>query len=145
MIKHKYAQLRLGNWVQIPSPVYDAGDGDRSNGYCRVTKLEKHELWTDALEETSYDKIAYIPLSPEILSLAGFENYTTGNVVTCWRAYGPEGGGDIQIEFCDGEVGIKIDTAEAYLTTQEIEYVHQLQNLFEDLNIEIEINLDDIE
>lgn len=66
-------ELRLGDWVCVPALVYDAGDGDFSNGYEKITKLEEYEVWTTGLKEIGYDEIEPIPLTAEILEKNGWE------------------------------------------------------------------------
>ena len=65
-------ELMLGDWVQIPKLKYDLGDGDFFNGFTQITKLERFELWTDALNEISYDEIYPIPLTEKIIERLGF-------------------------------------------------------------------------
>ena len=65
-------ELMLGDWVYIPKLRYDLGDGDCFNGYTRITKLERDEVWTEDFTELSYDEIFPIPLTAKLLTAIGF-------------------------------------------------------------------------
>ena len=66
-------ELMIGDWVQIPKLKQDLGDGDSFNGFTQVTRLEKDELWTDALKEIPYDGIRPIPIIDRLLDKIGFK------------------------------------------------------------------------
>ncbi len=88
-------------------------------------------------------------LTPEILEKNGFEKYydegTKGSWITMWTSIGPDGNGDIEIEFRDdNEINVKIDTAGSrclgsYVTTQSIKFVGQLNTLFEVIGVDKKI------
>ena len=88
-------------------------------------------------------------LTPEILERNGFERYhdngTKDSWITMWASIGPDGEGDIEIDFRDDdEIRVKIDTAGSrcpgsYVTTQNVMLVGQLNTLFEVIGIDKKI------
>lgn len=71
-----------------------------------------------------------IKLSPYILEKNGFETWPCGDLITCWKAVGKDGDDDLEVDFEKGKyIKVKFDIVGMYISTQKIQYVHQLQHL----------------
>lgn len=132
----KTNEIRRKSWVLcngIPRKVkYVRDDGTRDS---QVELFGKPNFITTA------EMLEPVPLSVEIMQKNGFEVYGDDGTRYCWAGYGEDKQFDIEVSFDEENDIIKteIDIAGWYLVTEEIRNVHQLQNIFWDFNIDIEI------
>ena len=104
----------LGDWVNIPE----------LPGNAQITKLEKYEVWTDRLNELSYDEIEPILLTDEILKKNGFYKYQEDE-----EQWVLDGLGTILLKL-DGHFWARITSMPV-----SIMFVHELQHLLRRLGI----------
>ena len=104
----------LGDWVNIPE----------LPGNAQITKLEKYEVWTDRLNELSYDEIEPILLTDEILKKNGFYKYQEDE-----EQWVLGGLGTILLKL-DGHFWARITSMPV-----SIMFVHELQHLLRRLGI----------
>ena len=95
---------------------------------------------------TTIEYLRPIPLTPEILESIGFERYEQGgDCIVMWYGYGEDGKDDISIEFnvYSGQptTKTKFDVVGSYFVSDEIEFIHQLQNAFALCKINKQITL----
>jgi hypothetical protein len=134
----KINEIRHGSWVlcnDIPRKVKKVNnDGTHDS---QVELYYKPNFLTNA------ECLNPIPLSTEIMEKNGFEVYgdEDGQTKYAWTGYGEDNEDDIEIEFdlANERIQTKIDIKGWYIVTSEIRNVHELQNLFWDCGIEIEI------
>ena len=132
----KINEIRHGSWV-------------RHKGFPMKVKKVNNDGTSDSSVELYYTVVTNaeclnpIPLSPEIMEKNGFEVYgdEDGQTKYAWAGYGEDNEDDIEIEFdlANESIQTKIDIKGWYIVTSEIRNVHELQNLFWDCGIEIEI------
>jgi hypothetical protein len=111
----KVSELRIGNWVKFPKPDF---------GYLNPGQIT---LTTFADMYDDDNRVEPIPLSEEWLLKFGFEKITYGN-------------GGYQITSTKGKIVVLTDNSvyvysglgdeESYGFRPDIDYVHQLQNLY---------------
>jgi len=104
----------LGDWVNI----------SKLPGYAQITRLEKYEVWTDRLNELSYNDIEPILLTEEILERNGFYKCQEGE--SMWIL---DGHGTILLNL-DGHFWVSFTSM-----SMSIIYVHELQHLLRRLGI----------
>lgn len=131
-------EIRPGNWVLC-------------NGIpMRVKKVNNdgtHDSPVELFYKPNFITIAEclnpVPLTPEIMEKNMFEVYgdDDGPAKYAWTGYGEDNEDDIEIEFdsANDRIQTKIDIKGWYISTSEIRNVHELQNLFYQCGIDIEI------
>ena len=85
-----------------------------------------------------------VPLTKEILVKNGFEIQDQGGGrFDVWTGYGEDNEDDIEFEFMDDSIYVKIDAPVHgyYYTSWKIKYVHQLQHILRECGCEKEIEL----
>ena len=114
----KIVNIDDSGWV-----FYEFPDGTIQEGWCK-------DLYT-------------IPITVEILKQNGFEiQEQGGGRMDVWTGCGPDAEGDIEIEFDNGvPKHLKIDATYKgeYYTSNNIHFVHQLQNIFHNCGIDKKI------
>lgn len=132
----KASELRLGNWVlykdknETPEFVNTKiGVSD----FVIMYEKEKGEGWS----EIDY---APIPLSPEILEMAGFSRLNNGWCIGEQKSYTDVIFSLFDDNMCQGELDLKLNGSD--LPMPKVEHLHQLQNLYFSLTgQELTINL----
>ncbi|MBQ2177082.1 MAG: hypothetical protein II453_19195 [Alphaproteobacteria bacterium] len=83
-----------------------------------------------------------VNLTAKILENSYFEKQELGGEnVIMWTGYGNENAGDIEVEFTNGDIFLKIDVSGCYFTKSYIKYVHELQLAFTNCEINKEIKI----
>ena len=113
---------------------------DGSGNVVRLKQKNGHKF------NTTIDFLKPIPLTPEILESIGFEKYEQGgDCIVMWCGYGEDGKDDISIEFnvYSGQptTKTKFDVVGSYFVSDNIEFIHQLQNAFALCKINKQISL----
>lgn len=131
----KATDLMIGDWVNIQS------EKDDEPMYSQVEQLWEYEI--DADFQTGYENVHPIELTKEILEKNGFkEDFETNGIY--WRS-------DCR-KFCIVKeldtwyfafrvLGETVDKSPGYICISECNYVHKLQHILKDLEIEMEIVL----
>ena len=139
--------LMVGNYVEIEGYGYHRIDdiSDTDGEICD----EDGELYSLVEDrDNSQDVIKGILLTPKFLVDNRFETTPDGIVpgvystITCWTGYGTDNEGDIEVEFRPEEkIHVKIDIPGYFFVSDNIKYIHQLQNIFTLFNIDKELSL----
>ena len=122
----KCTDLRIGNWVYVPSFKYY---NDEEDGFGKVKSINQDSIDVYPFKKLRYDKIEPIELTEEVLVKIGFEKDGNNYSLVC---------GDI-------EVGYYIDKFKQVLyinvcrekrfyknelRSYDVKYLHQLQNAY---------------
>jgi hypothetical protein len=130
-------QLMIGDYVL-------QDDNLQQNRICQITGLFDHCVVEVTGEKVPLHEshIKPIDLTPEILEKIGFERYVSGPLIMMWTGYGKDNEDDIEVDFDirNNYINIKIDVVGHYYRG-EMKYLHELQHLFTQFNINIKIDL----
>lgn len=142
----KTNELRIGNWVYVPSFKYY---NDEEDGFGKVKSINQDSIDVYPFKKLRYDKIEPIELTEEVLLKIGFKKDKYD-----WWGYFPDRENKISILMTDNYTIIEYanlfhcpeDVTEVnYGSTLEFPrriYLHQLQNVYYCLtNEELEVEL----
>lgn len=109
-------ELMIGNWVQY------------HGGYREILSVNIYGIvcidnGTDDYMQTTNQDIEPIPITPEILEMAGFEKDESGDVF-CSLDF------DVCLAFNEHQQCTILQDGEPVLIMLHIKYLHQLQNLY---------------
>ena len=132
-------ELRLGNWVKTTISRW------RGQGF-PILAIKGDRVSFDKLNDGQYiwvmaENLKPIPLSPEIIEKCGFEKHKNSN--DYWTIWYLKNGWRIQ-QAHNSEVSASVRSGLFYYSDDfvEVEYLHQLQNLYFALTgEELEVNL----
>lgn len=120
-------ELRIGNWI------YDFGDGE---GQVLAIDCDGYVLTSANDIPEPVEALSGIPLTPEWLERAGFEEYFRNESIS-YHTINIKGSDiqtmDFHLQIWTGKApvfNINNDNPENDGFLQEIQYVHQLQNLY---------------
>jgi hypothetical protein len=122
-------ELRIGNWVQHVAPTfywtYRTKGKDVDKPFC--FQWEEEDWYAVGECKMYYGALQPIPLTPEILEKAGFA-FRPDTVPQRWNK--PMIGFHSTFYLYVGKEGVLSFSPAEWNWTQEIKYVHQLQNLY---------------
>ena len=132
----KYTDLRIGNWVHVPSSRYYSDDED---DFCIVKSINQDSIDAYPFKALRYNQVEPIELTEDVLLKIGFEKGDTAPRYQryYWEVY-CENGKSLRLSYdfyYDGQRRLNITFREMggvenEFKKYEIKYLHELQNAY---------------